>query len=44
MPAIHLLTVCWFEILSATCSRCGLKYNRKDPFDRDYHEKSPGCR
>lgn len=44
MSAIHLLTVCWFEILSATCSRCGLKYNKKDPIDRDYHEKPKGCR
>lgn len=42
--AVRALTVCWFEIMSVTCARCSLKYNKKDPIDRDYHEKPGGCR
>lgn len=42
--AVRALTVCWYEIMSVTCVRCSLKYNKLDPFDRDYHEKPGGCR
>lgn len=41
---VRALTVCWYTIMSVTCERCSLKYNKADPFDRDYHELPGGCR
>jgi hypothetical protein len=42
--AIRALTVCWYEILSARCSRCGLRFNALDPSDNNYHTQPGGCR
>ncbi|MFE9247170.1 hypothetical protein [Nocardiopsis sp. NPDC006938] len=42
--AIRALTICWYTVMSVTCSRCNLKYNKADPMDREYHEKPGGCR
>lgn len=42
--AVRDLSTCWWEIMSVTCVRCNLKYNKKDDADRRYHELPGGCR